>query len=116
MELKGLRVNMGKTKVMCGNVGTWQMENSGKWPFGVCRKGVGANSIVCTACKQWVHRRCSGLTGSLSVVGFKCSRCVRGTGRKETMKEVEVENVGKLECVSKFCYLGDMIGSGDGAE
>jgi hypothetical protein len=32
------------------------------------------------------------------------------------MKEVEVENVGKLECVSKFCYLGDMIGSGGGAE
>lgn len=117
MELKGLRVNMGKTKVMCCNVGTGQMENSGKWPCGVCRKGVGANSIVCTVCKQWVHRRCSGLTGSLSVVvGFKCSRCVKGIERKETMKEVEVENVGKLECVSKFCYLGDMIGSGGGAE
>ena len=32
------------------------------------------------------------------------------------MKEVEVDHVGKLECVSKFCYLGDMIGSGGGAE
>ena len=32
------------------------------------------------------------------------------------MKEVEVDHVGKLECVSKFCYLGDMIGPGDGAE
>jgi PHD-finger len=95
---------MGKMKVMCCNVGTGQMENSGKWPCGVCRKGLGANSIVCTACQQWVHRRCSGLTGSLSVVvGFQCSRCVKGIGRKETMKEVQVENVGKLECVSKFC-------------
>jgi hypothetical protein len=32
------------------------------------------------------------------------------------MKEMEVEHVGKLECVSKFSYLGDMIGSSDGAE
>ena len=89
MELKGLRVNMGKTKVMCCNVGFEQMENSGRWPCGVCRKGVGANSIVCTVCKQWVHRRCSGLSGSLRVVvGFKCSKCVEGTGREETMKEM----------------------------
>ena len=32
------------------------------------------------------------------------------------MKEVEVDHVGKLECVSKFCYLGDMIGSSVEAE
>ena len=32
------------------------------------------------------------------------------------MKEVEVDHVGKLECVSKFYYLEDMIGSGGGAE
>ena len=56
---------------------------------------------------QWIDRK-------LHVVGFKCSRCVDGT--EETMKEMEVEHVDKLECVSKFCYLGDMIGSGDGAE
>ena len=59
---------------------------------------------------QWIVR-------SLSVVaGFKCSRCVEGTGREGTMKEVEVDHVGKLECVSKFCYFGDMTGSGGGAE
>jgi hypothetical protein len=105
MESKGLRVNMGKTKVMYCNVGSGQMENSGKWPCGVCRKGVGANSIVCTVCQQWFHRRCSGLSGSLCVVvGFKCSRCVEGTWREETMKEVGVDHVGKLECVSEFCY------------
>ena len=102
---------------MCCKVESGQMENSGKWPCGVCREGVGANSIVCTVCKQWVHRRCCGLSGSLSgVVGFKCSRCIEGTGREKTMKAVEVDHVGKLECVSKFCYLGDMIGSGGGAE
>ena len=29
---------------------------------------------------------------------------------------MEVIHVGKLECVSKFCYLGDLIGSGGCAE
>ena len=53
MELKGLRVNMGKTKVMCCNVGFGQRENSGKWPCAVCRKGFGANSALsATVCKQ----------------------------------------------------------------
>ena len=28
----------------------------------------------------------------------------------------EIEHVGKLECVDKFCDLGDMIGAGGGAE
>jgi hypothetical protein len=27
-----------------------------------------------------------------------------------------IENVGKLEYADKFCYLGDMIGAGGGAE
>jgi hypothetical protein len=36
------------------------------------------------------------------VVGLKCSRCVEGIGQEETMKEMEMEHVGKLECVSKF--------------
>ena len=36
--------------------------------------------------------------------------------RGEFKKEMEIENVGKLECVEKFCYLGDMIQAGGGAE
>ena len=30
------------------------------WPCVVCGKGVGANSIQCTDCCGWVHKRCSG--------------------------------------------------------
>jgi hypothetical protein len=37
-------------------------------------------------------------------------------GRSNLCFQVEIEHVGKLECVTKFCYLGDTIGSGDGAE
>ena len=37
-----------------------QAEESGKYPCGVCRQGVGDNSIKCIACHKWIHKRCSG--------------------------------------------------------
>src|SRR5664279_2554907 len=106
-------------KVMHCKIRSGQMENSGEWLCGVCRKGVGVNSVVCTVCKQWLHKRCSGISGSLNAINdFECRRCVDGIMHGEPRKEMEIENVGKLECVEKFCYLGDMIaeGGGDGAE
>ena len=65
MEAKGLRVNAGKTKVMQCRVSRVQSEDSGKHPCGVCRKGVGDNSIRCVECLRWVHKRCSGISGKL---------------------------------------------------
>mgnify|MGYP003460147097 FL=1 len=44
VEEKGLKVNMGKTKVMVCHESTDQMEPSGRYPCGVCKKGVGSNS------------------------------------------------------------------------
>ena len=49
-ESKGLRVNVTKTKVMKCNQGLQVGENSGTWPCGICRKGVGRNSIQCQSC------------------------------------------------------------------
>jgi hypothetical protein len=118
MECKGLRVNLSKTKVMrCFNK-ECQAENSGKWPCGVCRRGVGANSIQCSSCTAWVHKKCSGISGKLTeVVGFKCKKCVVGCSVEgEGVKEISIGQDDKLECVKKFCYLGDMIGEGGGAE
>ena len=37
-------------------------------PCGVCGKGVQANSVQCTVCKKWIHKRCSGVRGDLSRV------------------------------------------------
>ena len=65
LEAKGLRVNMGKTKVMRCREGTGKDFKTGKYPCGVCSKGVGSNSIKCTSCGAWVHKRCSGITGKL---------------------------------------------------
>ena len=61
MEAKGLRVNVGKTKVMRCWTGESRLEVSGKYPCAICRKGVGCNSIECTVCRKWVHGRCSGV-------------------------------------------------------
>ena len=118
MESKGLRVNMSKTKVMCCKVGAGQVEKTGKWPCGVCRKGVGVNSILCTKCKQWVHKRCSGISARLNAAAsdFRCKSCVEGIKGGEEKSEMVIENVGNLEYVNKFCYLGDMIGAGGGAD
>jgi hypothetical protein len=58
------------------------------------------------------------LSRSSSVaVGFKCSRCVEGAGvLRVQARRIDEGNVGKLECVSKFCYLEDMVGFSDGTE
>lgn len=51
-----VKVNVSKTKVMeCGrNRGV--VERMGKWPCGVCGKGVARNSIQCKECELWDTR------------------------------------------------------------
>ena len=74
---KGLKVNAGKSKVMAGSSSGKMIVNSGKWPCGVCGKGVQENSVQCTVCKKWIHKRCNGVRGDLSQVadGFKYKQC-----------------------------------------
>ena len=75
---------------------------------------VAANSIQCTAGRAWIRKRCSGVTGKLTgVVGYTCKRCVDVILVDSVgLKEVSIGQNDKSECVEKFCYLGDMIGSG----
>ena len=74
------------------------------------------NAILCDGCERWVHKKCSGIKGRLlpdSV--FRCARCL-GTARaidERQFLEAEVGNK-KLEFVSEFCYLGDMLSAGGG--
>jgi hypothetical protein len=118
MEAKGLRVNMEKTKILKCQVKYGVEEDSGKWPCGVCRKGVGSNSIMCTTCKKWIHHRCSGLGKRLEHNNdFKCKTCLLGKVKQQTVKnKFVIDGAGEIESVDKFCYLGDMIGAGGGAE
>jgi len=115
VENRGMRINMIKTKVMIS--GEWQkvmqkavMQKAVRWPCGVCGRGVGNNSIQCTSCQKWVHRKCSGIKGSMYKVmkTFICRGCVTpviGTGRTS----VDIGGDANLDLVDKFCYLGDIL-------
>ena len=119
MEKKGLRVNMGKTKIMESGINLDVLKKSGKYPCGVCQSGVGSsNAIFCGGCKLWVHKKCSGIKGPLRPdPEFRCARCL-GTARAIDEREVSEVEVGneKLEVVPEFCYLGDMLSAGGGCE
>ena len=51
MENRGTRVNTNDAQVMISCL--------------VCGRGVGNNSVQCTSCQKWVHRKCSGIMGSM---------------------------------------------------
>ena len=70
MESKGLRVNMNKTNIISG-IGEGAVVKSGKWPCVWCvweRCGLGSNSIMCSQCRCWPHKRCSGVRGVQAVM------------------------------------------------
>ena len=83
----------------------------------VCSKGVGNNSLQCTSCQKWVHKKCSGTKGRMSKVGKSfiyrgCLNPVTSAGHTS----VDIGASAKLELVDKFCYLGDMLSvDGDAA-
>jgi len=69
-------------------------------------------------CRSWIHKKCSGVEERLQVVvDFHCRKCgdCDITSQVER-KEIEIGVIEKLECVEQFCYLGNMIGAGGGAE
>src|SRR6184192_4216860 len=111
LKEKGLRVNISKTKVMNCKVGVGQVENSGKYPCGVCRRGVGMNSICCSSCKKWIHKRCSRVVGRLAKVAkvgdFKCRNC-SGGGVKvvDGVRQVVLGAMEELEIVDKLLFGG----------
>ena len=117
MEVKGLRVNIGKTKVMVSRRETLPQNKTGKWPCGVCLQGVGSNSIYCTSCRCWIHGKCSGIRGRLSAArNFICNRCSGNTPNTEEIPKELTLNGNSLEVVDKFCYLGDMLDAAGGAQ
>ena len=75
----------------------------------VCGRGVGSNSIQCTSCQKWVHKKCSGIKGYISKMkSFICRGCLNPvTSAGHT--SVTIGASAKLELVDKFCYLVDML-------
>jgi len=109
-ENRGMRVNMNKTKITISGERQKPVQTAARWPRGVCCRGVGSNSIQCTSCEKWVHKKCSGIKGSMykvikSFICRGCSNPVISTGRSS----VDIGASANLEVVDKFCYLGNML-------
>ena len=69
-----------------------------------------SNSIQCTKCKLWIHKRCSGVCGKLSgLLDYLCCRCKSGRDDEDCEKTVKFGR-DEIEVVKEFCYLGDMLG------
>uniref|UniRef100_A0A0L8HH12 Zinc finger PHD-type domain-containing protein n=1 Tax=Octopus bimaculoides TaxID=37653 RepID=A0A0L8HH12_OCTBM len=87
LESKGLRVNVAKAKVLVSRKANSSQTPSGRWHCSICRKGVGRNSIRCTQCKLWTHKRCSNIKGRLTrKVAFVCSRCTGAINTADAQK------------------------------
>jgi len=105
-----MRVNMNKTKDMISGERQKVRQKVVRWPCGVCSKGVRSNSLQRNSCQKWVHKKCSGIKGSISKVAksFMFSgrlKPVTSAGRTS----VDIWGSTKLELVDKFCYLGDIL-------
>ena len=118
MERKGLRVNMKKTKLMVSGPGLDLLRDSGAFPCAVCRSGVGVNSIQCSQCMYWVHKKCSGVRGRLAEdPDYACPRCCDQARPIDNRPVTQVDVDGtQLDVESNFCYLGDMLCAGGGCK
>jgi len=100
-----MRVNMNETKVMISGERQNPVQKAARWPCGVRGRGVGSNSIQCTSCHKWVHKKYSGIKGSMykvtrrSFICRGCSNPVISTGHTS----VDIGANANLEVVDKFC-------------
>ena len=119
MERKVLCMNMGKAKIMVSglNLNLLKRKNLERIR-GVCQTGVGRNVVFCGGCLSWIHKKCSGIEGSLRRDhDFSCASCL-GKARPidgRLVKEVLVDDE-TVKAVPEFCYLGDMLSAGGGCE
>ena len=101
LEGKGLKVNVGKTKIMLSGT-EGEITSSKIDPCGVCGKRVGSNAVCCTQYMKWIHGRCTKMkkVTCSSARAFVCRRCTDvGDG---TEKPVEVL-CDEVETVKGFC-------------
>ncbi|XP_060770545.1 uncharacterized protein LOC132881740 [Neoarius graeffei] len=120
LELRGLRVNMAKMKVIISSPNLNSLRDSGKHPCGVCRKGVGCNSTFCNGCQHWVHKKCTRTRGRLSAdPSFRCDHCL-GLARPIVGKQFDqvspAHSPHELETVDSFYHLGYHLCAGGGYE
>lgn len=117
MAKRGLRVNPSKTKYMVSGEDAPAIK-TGKYPCAVCSSGVGSNSILCSSCNMWCHKKCSGVRQKLTQIEnrFLCPTCVSKQTAPDFPKPKFKANGVELERVHTFTYLGDTMQCNGGAE
>ena len=110
VEGKGLRVNVDKTKGV--QLLFRKKVVFRRWILVVPGERFGCNSIWCTKCQRWVHRRRFDVPMQVSLLScrddFICRTCLgHNCSVEEKLEFKRGDNV--LEEMEKFCYLGDMI-------
>jgi len=78
------------------------MQKTVRWPCGVCGRSIGNNSLQCTSCQKWVHKKCSGINGSMykMMKPFFCRGCVNPVTRTCHTSDISVN--ANLESVDRF--------------
>ena len=73
---KGLKVNLGKTKVVVSGAES-EVSVSKIDPCGICGKRVMANKVLCLKCGKWTHGRCTKVKWVTPRLGrdFVSGRC-----------------------------------------
>ena len=115
-KLKGLRVNVRKTKMIINSENAGKVTVEGKFRCVVCRKGVGSNFIFCQFFRIWVQKRCSGIRFKRKKHdNYKWQACAnQQTDVTVVCPGIEL-NDQSPETLQKFCYLGDTIGPRESA-
>jgi len=62
---------MNETKVMISGERQKVRQKAARWPCGVCSKGVCSNSLQCTSCQKWVHKKSHENTFHLYILCVK---------------------------------------------
>ena len=109
LQEKRMKINANKTKAFYTRRNFVRMQMR-KYPCSVCGKGVGRNSVQCTKCQLWVHKRCSGVYRSLTQEKdfITCKKCIPGVLFEDEDKMITLDGEN-IEVVDRFSYLGDVI-------
>ena len=114
LEGKGLKVNVGKAKMMVSGM-EGEITSSKIDPCGVCGKRIGSNAVCCTQSMKWIHGRCTTMkmVTCSSARNFVCGRCTDvGDGTEEPVEVL----CDEVETVKGFCYLGNRLNASGGCE
>ena len=101
-ESKGLKVNLGKTKVMVD-------------PCGVCSFGVMSNSVLCLQCGRWIHGWCAGVKRVNKIFAkIYMQKIYDGNIGEAVLQEEKL--CDEVETVREFPHLSDRVSACGGCE